>query len=163
MPKAESPQGDCAREHTTVRSHRTPNTSNRLGIRCGWIITSSHWPPVHNRHLRPEPRPAVARRSRRAPVARKSGGARPQTRLQSPGSTTHPFMQNEDTDGGSGEDAPAFYVTIYAYYICISGPKPSLTRNPGSGPRILGGPVFGHSGFEPPSICLLHNLYAVVN
>ena len=54
-------------------------------------------------------------------------------------------------------------VTIYAYYICITGPEPSPIRNPGFGPRILGGPVLGRPGFEPPSICLLHNLYAVVN
>ena len=32
------------------------------------------------------------------------------------------------------------YVTIYAYYICISGPEPSPIRNPGFGPRILGDP-----------------------
>ena len=39
--------------------------------------------------------------------------------------------------------------------------KPEL--NSGFRARIFGGPVFGHPGFEPPSICLLHNLYAVVN
>ena len=56
----------------------------------------------------------------------------------------------------------AYTVTIYAYYI---SPSQAWSGIVGFRARILGGggPVFGLPGFEPLSICLLHNLYAVLN
>ena len=52
---------------------------------------------------------AYTKRARRAPLARKRGRARPQTLLQSTGSTAHPFVHNEDMDTGVDVDAPLLY------------------------------------------------------
>ena len=94
--------------HTNIRQYTFSQDSQQLhqARHSVWmdnhVITSAP-STQHTEPRRPEPRQVAASRTRtrKVPVTRKRGRARPQTISQSAGSSTHPFMHNDDIEVGT--------------------------------------------------------------